>query len=333
MTELAYTPIPQRFVGHSGIRPPLLPLLGRVISLLPVGAPKPNVDGDVELIDGVQITHRFVDVPGESEKIRWHFVEAGAGEPVVFIHGVPDSWYMWKSQIAAIAGTHRAIAIDLKGYGQSHKGAGDYRQEGVAEQLIALFDVLGLDRVNLVTHDRGTVVADYLAANHPRRVSRYVRGEQHLYHFNPLLAPQESIFLDPLRSHILDMPRMIVAGAYAALARRPVPREELFRTTQEFSHPGIGPAVRRYFNSSSFRKEWIDRRTRLIDAWRFPVLVLQGHDDPKQPREFYVDIERHMPDARVAFIDAGHFYPLENPEQTTRMIREFLGETRARMTA
>ena len=84
----------------------------------------------------------------------------------------------------------------------------------------------------------------------------------------------------------------------------------------------------RYFNSSSFRKEWIDRRTRLMAAWDFPVLLLQGRDDPRQPREFYEGIEQHMPDARVEFIDASHFYVFENPDQTTDAIVRFLEQSR-----
>jgi pimeloyl-ACP methyl ester carboxylesterase len=59
-------------------------------------------------------------------------------------------------------------------------------------------------------------------------------------------------------------------------------------------------------------------------AWEFPVLVMQGRDDPKQPREWYEGVERHMPDARATFIDAGLFFVFENPEQTTAILRDFL---------
>jgi pimeloyl-ACP methyl ester carboxylesterase len=51
---------------------------------------------------------------------------------------------------------------------------------------------------------------------------------------------------------------------------------------------------------------------------------VQGEHDPRQPREFYEGIEGTMPDAIVAFVDAGHFFVLENPTQTTKIIRDFL---------
>ena len=79
--------------------------------------------------------HHFVEAPADYTLITWHYVEAGHGEPIVFLHGIPDSWYQWHHQMAALAKTHRCIAVDLKGYGQSDKSPGDYRHEGVAEQM------------------------------------------------------------------------------------------------------------------------------------------------------------------------------------------------------
>jgi pimeloyl-ACP methyl ester carboxylesterase len=331
MGELEYTPLPARVqdaLAHEG--PPREELVARVAAFAGVQPRPEDADGDVEVLDGVEMTHRFAEAPGDSELLRWHYVEAGRrdGEPVVFLHGLPESWFMWHGQMAALSRTHRCVAVDLKGYGQSDKRTGDYRQEGVAEQLLALLDVLGIDRFNLVTHDRGTVIADYLAANHAERVLRYVRGEQHLYHFHPALAPQELLFTDPDRAGILRQPNRVVPGAYLNLARDPIADEDIVRSIQEFSYPKIGWAVPRYFNSSSFRKEWIDRRTRLMAAWRFPVLILQGAADPRQPREFYEGVEHHMPDARVRFIDAGHFFVFEQPAATTAAISEFLAQKR-----
>ncbi len=308
----------------SGAALKLWPTIQQATLLLAAGRPPPNREGDVELLGRTRAVHHFADARGDAGTIRWHYVEAGEGEPVVFLHGLPDSWYMWHRQMDDLSRDHRVISIDLKGYGQSQKTPGDYRPEGVAEQLVALFDLLELDRVNLVAHDRGSVIADYLGAEHPFRVRRYVRGQQHLYHFNEALAPHESLFLDPLGSQILRVPSLLIAAAYSALCHHAVASDDLRRTVREWSHPGVGAAVARYFQASTFHKEWVDRRTRLMASWRFPVLVLQGEHDPRQPREFYEGIEGTMPDARVGFLDAGHFFALENPQQTTRVLRTFL---------
>jgi len=325
--RLEYTDIPERAVAlFAGERERMAQLPERLAKFAAVAPRDGDKDGDVELVGETEVVHRFVEAEGDSETISWHYVEAGEGEPVVFLHGLPESWFMWHRQIDALAATHRVIAIDLKGYGQSDKRTGDYRQEGVAEQLLALLDRLNLDRFNLVTHDRGTVIADYLGANNPSRVLRYLRGEQHLHHFHPDLAPQERLFTDPARSVILGQPLNIVVGAYTNIAHHPIDDDDISRTIQEFSYPQIGWAVPRYFGSSSFRKEWIDRRTRLMQAWDFPVLIMQGLHDSRQPREFYEGVEPHMPNARVAFIDAGHFYVFENPAETTTVISNLLAE-------
>lgn len=329
IASLAYTAVPMRareaMAAESGDREQ------RAAALHPyqkVGPRPENRDGDVEVLDGVAMTHRFRDAPGDSETVRWHYVEAGPrdGEPVVLLHGLPESWFAWHRQMAALSTHYRVLSIDLKGYGQSDKKTGDYRQEGVAEQLLALLNAIGIDRFNAATHDRGTVVMDYLAGNHRERVLRYARGEQHLYHFNPELAPQELLFTDPERAAILRRPTQIVPGAYLSLAAKPVAPDDIVRAVQEWSYPRIGWAVPRYFNCSSFRKEWIDRRTRLIDAWTMPVLVLQGRLDPRQPYEFYEGIEAQLPRARVQFLNAGHFFVLESPAETTAALQQFFAE-------
>jgi pimeloyl-ACP methyl ester carboxylesterase len=168
------------------------------------------------------------------------------------------------------------------------------------------------------------VIADHLVARHTRRVLRYVRAEQHLWHFNPMLAPQQRLFTDPGLHWIVADARLLVVSAYILLTARPVAHHDLVRTVREWSHPHIDWAVPRYFGASSFRQEWLDRRRRLIERWELPVLVLQGADDPRQPREFYEDVGRHLPDGRVRFVDAGHFFVLEDPSATTDAITTFL---------
>ncbi|HLZ69273.1 MAG TPA: hypothetical protein VKV26_05110 [Dehalococcoidia bacterium] len=60
-------------------------------------------------------------------------------------------------------------------------------------------------------------------------------------------------------------------------------------------------------------------------AWDFPVLILQGFHDPRQPHEFYEGVEPFVPRARLSCIDAVHFFVFENPDVTTRTLAAFLG--------
>ena len=286
-------------------------------------------DGATEVIDRVVFTHHFVEAPGDYESISWHYVECGPadGEVILFLHGIPDSWYQWCHQMSAFADTYRCIAVDLKGYGQSDTKPGAFQHEAVSEQMWGMLQQIGVSRFNLATHDRGTVQGDFIAANHPESVLRYARGEQHLYHFNPALAPQGDIFKDSPWTGMMEDPARFVIWVYTWITMLPISDDEMERVIQEYSYPGIVRAVPRYFNCSTFRQEWLARRGRLLAAWRCPVMIMQGYESKSQPREFYEGAREYIPNAKdvqVRYIPGGHFWTLESPDETTAAIRELL---------
>jgi pimeloyl-ACP methyl ester carboxylesterase len=289
---------------------------------------QPNRDGDIERLGSVSAVHRFVDAPGDSETVRWHLVESGSpSDPVVvFVHGLPDSWWQWHYAVEELSARYHCLAIDLKGYGQSDKRSGDYRQAGVAEQLGALLDTLQIGEFILITHDRGSPVGDHLVAAMGQRINGYGRGQQHLCHLHPSLHPQQSMMQSPEAPAMLSEAARFAATAYAWLTERPVAQQDLLRTCTEFSYPGIATAVPRYFHSSSFRQEWVDRRTRLIRSWTAPVLMLQGAHDTLQPREFYEDpavLAMLPPGSGLHLFDTGHFWPFEAPRETVAVVGAF----------
>ena len=327
-SPLAYTELPERArKAIEGFIPDESRIADRVSHFRYVQPRSADRTGDEEIFDGVKFTHHFVEAPGDEESVSWHYVEAGEGEPIVFLHGIPDSWYQWHHQMAALAATHRCIAIDLKGYGQSEKLPGDYRHEGVAEQLFVMLQTIGVTRFNLVTHDRGTVQGDFIAANHPEAVIRYGRGEQHLYNFHPDLAPQGEIFMNAPWTGIMEDPTHFIVWVYTWVTERAIPDSEVERVIQEFWYPGVSRAVPRYFNNSSFRAEWLARRNRLLHAWQCPILIMQGYNSKTQPREFYEKAREYIPNASavlVTYLPGGHFWTLESPTETTQAIRQLL---------
>jgi pimeloyl-ACP methyl ester carboxylesterase len=327
-----YTDPPQR-VGAELNGSAAEDLFQRVQSLLDqLTEPAPartDTDGQREELGDTTVLHRFVDAPGDSETVRWHYVEAGdpSAPTVVFLHGVPDSWWQWHYALELLSDQYHCVAIDLKGYGQSDKRTGDYRQQGVAVQLQALLDTVGIAEFALVTHDRGTPPGDHVVSSLGNRVTGYARGQQHLWHLHPSLHPQEKLFTSVDAPAILADATRFVATAYTWLTTRPVATSDIIRTIAEFRHSGVATAVPRYFHSSSFRQEWLDRRTELIPSWTAPVLILQGAHDPLQPREFYTDpdVVRMLPaGSDVHLFDTGHFWPFEAPRESVRVIRAFL---------
>jgi len=107
------------------------------------------------------------------------YVDMGEGRPVVFLHGNPTSSYLWRNVMPHVAGTHRCLAPDLVGMGQSGKApAGSYRFVDHARYLDAWFDALDLTAgVTLVVHDWGSALGFHWARRHPERVRALVYME------------------------------------------------------------------------------------------------------------------------------------------------------------
>src|SRR5829696_5911826 len=99
------------------------------------------------------------------------YVDTGAGEPVVFLHGNPTSSYLWRNVIPHVEGLGRCLAPDLVGMGDSGAAPdGSYRFVDHARYLDAWFEALGLTNVTLVVHDWGSALGFYWAYRHPDRV-------------------------------------------------------------------------------------------------------------------------------------------------------------------
>lgn len=116
---------------------------------------------------------RFVQVLGS----RMHYVEQGAGDPILLVHGNPTSSYLWRNVIPHLAPFGRCIAPDLIGMGRSDKPEIGYRLFDHARYFEAFIAALGLERVRLVLHDWGGFLGLHYAARYPENVAAIVLME------------------------------------------------------------------------------------------------------------------------------------------------------------
>jgi pimeloyl-ACP methyl ester carboxylesterase len=113
----------------------------------------------------------------EVNGLRMHVVSAGQGPPVLLLHGFPDTHAVWRKQITVLADAgFRVIAPDLRGYGETEapRQVRDYRLEILRADILALLEVLGIDKVRLVGHDWGAVIGWQLCMAAPSRIERFV---------------------------------------------------------------------------------------------------------------------------------------------------------------
>ena len=106
-------------------------------------------------IDNVTFSHHMATVNG----IQLHYVIGGQGDPVVLLHGYPQSWYEWRHIMPALAKNYTVIAPDVRGFGDSSKPITGYDGNTTAEDIYQLVSQLGFDNIFLVAHDVGAQTA------------------------------------------------------------------------------------------------------------------------------------------------------------------------------
>jgi pimeloyl-ACP methyl ester carboxylesterase len=109
--------------------------------------------------------------------LNFNVAEVGSGDPVLLLHGWPDSWHLWRAQMEALARSgHRVLAPDLRGFGESDnpEAVSDYSLRHLIDDVTALLDHFGIERVKVVGHDWGAAVAWLFATFLPERVERLV---------------------------------------------------------------------------------------------------------------------------------------------------------------
>lgn len=139
-----------------------------------------------------KIQHKTVSVNG----IKMHVAEIGEGPAVLFVHGFPELWYSWRHQMLYLSSKgYRAIAPDLRGYGESEipSETSSYTVFHIVGDLVALLDVLDLEKVFLVGHDWGAIIAWYFCLFRPDRIKALVNLSVEFRPRNPLRKPVDTL--------------------------------------------------------------------------------------------------------------------------------------------
>src|SRR5215213_10364455 len=132
---------------------------------------QPNLLGSYFDIDNVTFSHHMATVNG----IQMHYVIGGQGDPIVLLHGWPQTWYEWRHVMPALAKNYTVIVPDLRGLGDSSKPLTGYDGKTTAEDIHQLVSQLGFNQpILLVAHDIGSQTAYSYAAAHPTNVSKLV---------------------------------------------------------------------------------------------------------------------------------------------------------------
>lgn len=141
----------------------LILLFGNIISF----AQKPEKDISAAL----NLPSKFIKV----KNTKLHYIEQGSSDPILFLHGIPTNLYLWRNVIPETAGSGRAIALDLAGFGKSDVPAtGGYDANNQYSYLEGFIEQMGLKNITLVVNDLGSVYGLKYAADHPENIKGIV---------------------------------------------------------------------------------------------------------------------------------------------------------------
>lgn len=174
---------------------------------------------------------------------RLHYVEQGDldGEPILFLHGWPDSWFSFSRVLQLLPRRYRAFAIDQRGFGDSERPECGYGIDELAADAVAFLDAVGVERATVVGHSMGSFVARRVAVANPDRVARLVLIGSGVSALNPVTsAVQEELskLPDPIPMEFIrsfqagtayiPLPQAFFAGIVAESAKLPT---RLWRAT------------------------------------------------------------------------------------------------------
>jgi pimeloyl-ACP methyl ester carboxylesterase len=280
-------------------------------------------------IDGV--THHWVRARG----VEFHYAEAGSGDDVVLcLHGWPQHWYEWRHLMPALADRHRVVALDLRGFGWSEAPQDGYEKESMADDVLAVLDELGIERVKLVGHDWGGWIGFLLALRAPQRIDRYLSLNilppwtsmrtmaPHLWRFW-----YQWLVLSPGIGYRLHrsgkfIPKVLAGGS----VRREVWDDATLRAFSDtFTEPARARAGVQMYRVFNLREVPTLARGRYADAHlSVPTRLLFGTGDFALRHEILAGCERHADDMQVEKVEnCGHFIADEMPDLVADRAREF----------
>ena len=225
-------------------------------------------------------------------EIQLNYVERGAGDVLLLLHGNGESLDYFSGQIDFFAKAYRVIALDTRGHGASLRGSAPFTIRQFAEDLRAFMDEKGVQSAHILGFSDGGNIALSFALKYPRRVKKLILNGANL---------------DPwgVKLHV-QIP--IVLGYHAArlfAGKRPAARRKMELLGLMVNEPHFAP--------QDLRK------------LELPALVIAGDRDMIRDGHTRL-IADSLPNARLAILKGNHFIANQNPEEFNRAVAEFLAE-------
>jgi pimeloyl-ACP methyl ester carboxylesterase len=291
---------------------------------------QPTLEGTSFQIDNMTFSHHMASVNG----IQLHYVIGGHGEPVVLLHGWPETWYSWHRVMPDLAKNYTVIVPDLRGLGDSSKPSTGYDGKTLAEDIHQLVTQLGFKTISLVGHDIGTQVAYSYAAAHPTEVKRLAVMELTI----PGFVPAGRMPLWWVIFHQTpDVPEALVQGKemmylswfFHNLPFNPaaITQADINEYVSRYSAPGGMHAGFEHYRA--FPQDAIQNQNYSKTKLTMPVLALGGGYIPTfggnitMPTVIYGMKLLAQNVTGITVPNSGHYIPEEQPDVVVKLLNDF----------
>jgi pimeloyl-ACP methyl ester carboxylesterase len=275
--------------------------------------------------------HDYADV----NRVQLHYVTAGSGKLILFLHGFPEFWYAWKQQLADFGRDFQAVAPDLRGYNRSSRPAEveQYAIPLLVEDVRALIAHLGHERCVLVGYDWGGVIGWHFALTHPEGLEKLVI----------INAPHPTIFQRELQQNR----RQRAASRYMSRFRSPEAEQQLAANDYELlANVVLTAGLERGYMTEADRAAYLEAWSQPgaltgslnyyramgqveypSDVVQTPTLLIWGEQDSYVLTGNLDGLEAVVPNLTLKRVaDASHWIVHEQPALVNRMIRGFVEE-------
>jgi pimeloyl-ACP methyl ester carboxylesterase len=294
-------------------------------------AEKQHLSDDISFqIDNMTFTHHTATING----IQMHYVMGGKGDPVVLLHGWPETWYSWIKVMPSLAKNYTVIAPDLRGLGDSSKPSTGYDGKTLAEDIHQLVTQLGFNTIFLVGHDIGTQVAYSYASAHPTEVKGLAVMELTI----PGFVPAGRMPLWWVIFHQTPgVPEALVQGKemmylswfFRNLSFNPaaITQVDISEYASHYSAPGGMHAGFEHYRA--FPQDAIQNQNYSKTKLTMPVLALGGGYIPtfggniSMPTVIYGMQQLAQNVTGITVPNSGHFIPEEQPDVVVKLLNNF----------
>jgi pimeloyl-ACP methyl ester carboxylesterase len=279
-------------------------------------------------IDNTTFSHHKTPVNG----FLMHYVVGGEGDPIVLLHGWPETWYEWRHIIPElIANNYTVIAPDMRGLGDSEKPQTGYDSKTLADDIYQLIKKLGYSKIYIVAHDWGGPVAYSYAAAHPEGVNKMIILDTLL----PGFGYEEAGDFAPngiwhFSFHaVKDLPEKLIDGkedvylnwfydlTYNQSAITPEAREEYIK---QYSKPGALRSGFEYYRAVFEDAE--QNREYAKEKLMTPILALGGEAAIGNfTTTTFQKVANNV--TGITLPNTGHFVPEERPNFLIKQILDF----------